>query len=189
MEFQISDSYGGSLRNPRRGRKFRPLSKTEPLHLVFKANRKALKEKSFRAPLSSRLIQTLIRRYAQRFHVRIDQFTIQGDHLHLLVRCSHRFFFQAFFRVLAGQIAQRFHKEGLLHLVTDTPKNLKAKPKLWKFRPFSRVVRGLRAYRIVRDYIQLNEKKSSWCYSLQIAKVGGSFQRGMESGLEKMTIK
>lgn len=28
---------------------------------------------------------------------------------------------------------------------------------LWKHRPFSRVVRGWRAYRIVRDYIQLNE--------------------------------
>jgi hypothetical protein len=30
---------------------------------------------------------------------------------------------------------------------------------LWKYRPFSRVVRGYKAYRIVRDYVQLNEKE------------------------------
>jgi hypothetical protein len=29
--------------------------------------------------------------------------------------------------------------------------------KLWKYRPFTRVIRGFKAYRIVRDYIQLNE--------------------------------
>lgn len=136
------------------------LSKTEPLHLVLKANRRLLKEQSFRSPRSFRIIQILIRRYAQRFHVRIDQMTIQGDHLRLLVRCSHRFFYHAFFRVLAGQIAQRLQQERLLHVVTDTPNTTKAKPKLWMHRPFSRVVRGFRAYGIVRDYIQLNEKEA-----------------------------
>ena len=31
---------------------------------------------------------------------------------------------------------------------------------LWRHRPFSRVVRGWRAYKIVRNYIQLNEKEA-----------------------------
>jgi hypothetical protein len=34
-------------------------------------------------------------------------------------------------------------------------------PKLWKYRPFTRVVRGFKAYKIVRDYIQLNEKEAT----------------------------
>jgi hypothetical protein len=34
-------------------------------------------------------------------------------------------------------------------------------PKLWKYRPFTRVVRGYKAYKIVRDYIQLNEKEAT----------------------------
>jgi hypothetical protein len=40
---------------------------------------------------------------------------------------------------------------------------------LWKYRPFTRVVRGFRAYKIVRDYIQLNEKEATGeiCYSKQ----------------------
>ncbi len=32
-------------------------------------------------------------------------------------------------------------------------------PKLWKYRPFSRVVKGWKSYKIVRNYIQLNEKE------------------------------
>lgn len=158
--FSNIDSHGGTLRQKRKGRKFRPLSKKEPLHLVFKAHRNLLKEKTFRGSHSYRLVQLLVRRYALRFHIRVDQISVQGDHLHLLIRCSHRTFFQAFFRALAGQIAQRFQKEGLLRTVTDTPKNTKLKTNLWMHRPFSRIVRGFRSYCIVRDYIQLNEKEA-----------------------------
>ncbi len=35
-----------------------------------------------------------------------------------------------------------------------------ARNKLWKYRPFTRVVKGYRAYKTVRDYIQLNEKEA-----------------------------
>lgn len=152
-------SYGGTLRQKRLGRRQRPLSRKAPLHLVFKAHRKLLKEKSFRGPRSFQLCQSLIKRYARRFFVRVDQFSIQGDHIHLLVRCSERFFYQAFFRVLAGQIAQRFRKEGLLNItmcneVTDTPKNL------WMHRPFTRVIVGLRGLTIIKNYIQLNEQEA-----------------------------
>lgn len=31
---------------------------------------------------------------------------------------------------------------------------------LWLYRPFTRVIRGWRAYKTVRDYIQLNEKEA-----------------------------
>jgi hypothetical protein len=89
--------------------------------------------------------------------------------------------------VVAGQIVQRFEKEGLLTLppkVTNTPKKLanqkmatsvtdtpaKAKggegsssklvKKLWKYRPFTRVVIGRRDYENVQNYIQLNEKEA-----------------------------
>lgn len=75
--------------------------------------------------------------------------------------------FHYFFRVVSGQIEQRLKKEGLLRGVTDTHKvvkrkavqGIKRKLSLWKHRPFSRVVRRYRAYRIVRNDIQLNEKE------------------------------
>ncbi len=42
---------------------------------------------------------------------------------------------------------------------TATNRKLKRRKSLWRYRPFSRVVKGYRAYVIVRDYIQLNEQE------------------------------
>jgi putative transposase len=95
------------------------------------------------------VIQKLISVYAKRFFIKVEQASIQNDHIHLLLRAGRRSRFQAFFRVLSGQIAQR-----LGWMVTDTQGKTE---KVWKYRPFSRVVRGWRAYKIVRNYIQLNE--------------------------------
>ena len=147
-------SHGGSLRRQRKGRGRRPLSSKEPLHVVFKIRKTKLRRRSLRASQEFALTQHLIARYAAKFFVKIERSSVQKDHIHLLIRTSRRSLFQNFFRVLAGQIAQRFEKEGLLS-VTDTPGGL------WLMRPFSRVVRGYRAYKIVVKYIWLNEMEGT----------------------------
>lgn len=189
-------SYGGTLRQCRAGRGARPLSCREPLHLVLKARKEKIRP-GFRTYKRFALIHFILRKYAAHFFVKIEQVSIQGDHIHLLIRTTRRSNFQNFFRVFAGQIAQRFEKEGLLNVtkhptphpaggqahakVTGTPRvtasagtigsKTTANPTigrqttaspggLWRYRPFSRVVRGWRAYKIVRDYIQLNEKEA-----------------------------
>jgi putative transposase len=152
-------SHGGTLRNQRAGRRFRPLSGKEPVHLVLKANKQCLKS-GLRTYKRFFLIQSLVQKYSYKFFVKVEQISVQGDHIHLLIRASRRSNYQSFFRVLSGQIAQQFQKQSLMMAqaeVTDTPKS---PAKLWKHRPFSRVVRGWRAYRILRDYIQLNEKEA-----------------------------
>ncbi len=149
-------NHGGVLRKKRRGRFFRPLSSKEPLHLVFKAHRAALRETSFRGRQSFKLCHYIIKKYSRKFFVKIEQLSIQGDHLHLLIRCSRRSQFQSFFRVVAGQMAQVFAQAGLLKSVTDTS----CTPKLWRYRPFTRVVRSWKALRIIRDYMQLNEQEA-----------------------------
>ena len=168
-QFQLASSsrsleHGGEHRKKRHGRGRRAISCKESLHVVFKLNRIVLK-------------------YAARFFVKIEQISIQGDHIHCLVRTCRRSFFHHFFRVVSGQIAQQFEKtdklryvvderfKNKLRSVTDTPKNIqrrtsskgnsiKRKLKLWMYRPFSRVVRGYKAYKVVRNYIQLNEKEA-----------------------------
>ncbi len=55
---------------------------------------------------------------------------------------------QSFLRVLAGQFAQT---------LTDTLNRKHEGPKIWKYRPFTRVIKGFRPYQVVRNYIQLNE--------------------------------
>lgn len=152
-------SYGGSLRNRRCGRGARPLSSREPLHLVFKANRWKVRG-GFRHHKRFALILQLLQKYQAKFFIKVDQYSIQGDHMHFLIRTTKRSNYQNFFRVLAGQIAQQLEKEELLTVVTDTPAGEQAKHGLWKQRPFTRIVRGWRGYQIVRDYIQLNEKEA-----------------------------
>lgn len=169
--WKFAHSHGGTLRQKRLGRKYRPLSKKTPIHLVFKARRELLREKSFRGLRSHRLVHRLIKKYAARFYIRIDQCSIQTDHIHLLVRCSERFLYQAFFRVLAGQIAQRFQKEGLLRFVLNRVTG--TQQRLWKYRPFSRIVKSFTALRIVKNYIQLNEQEARGHISYNPRRLAG----------------
>ena len=144
-------SHGGELRKKKKGRGPRPLSSKEPLHVVFKVAQFKLRHKSLRTPRSYKLSLEIIEKYAKHFAVKIEQRSVQKDHIHLLIRTSRRKHYHHFFRVVAGQIAQRFEKAG--QIMTDTPK-------FWKYRPFSRVVKGWKSYIIVRNYIQLNEKEA-----------------------------
>lgn len=170
--WQHRHNHGGQLRQKRAGRKSRPLSTRQPIHLVFKANKEILRG-GFRTRRRFMLIHFILKKYAKHFWIRIDQFSIQFDHIHLIVRAPRRGKYLDFFRVVAGQVAQRFEKEGLLGLsptsvavvVTDTPRSSKEAHtgkkelvvRLWKYRPFSRVVVGYKAYQRVRDYVLLNE--------------------------------
>lgn len=151
-------SYGGELRKKKLGRGQRPLSTKSPIHVVFKTRRIRLRHRSLRSPHCFKLINSVIRRYSRHFTVKVEQLSIQHDHLHMLIRTSRRRNYLDYFRVVAGQIAQCFEKEGLL--MTDTPlTGLSCNRSLWKHRPFSRVVVGAVGYRVIRNYIQLNEKE------------------------------
>ena len=163
-------SYGGELRKKKRGRGPRPLSGKEPLHAVFKVVQYQLRQKSLRAPRSFKLILEIIEKYAKHFAVKIEQRSVQKDHLHLLIRTSRRKLYHHFFRVVAGQIAQRFEKEGLL---TNINQKVTPTPRLWKYRPFSRVVRGWKSYIDARDYIQLNEQEALGVIKYQKKRLRG----------------
>jgi REP element-mobilizing transposase RayT len=178
-------SHGGSLRQKRAGRKARPLSTREPIHLVFKANRECIRG-GFRSSKRFALIHRILRKYAKRFWIKVEQVSIQHDHIHFVIRSPRRAQFGDFFRVFAGQVAQQFEKEGLLSVaaknrenkkVTDTPsrpiKASKALLRLWKHRPFTRVVIGWKAYQLVRDYVQLNEKEVTGQIRYQKARLRG----------------
>lgn len=154
---------GGELRKKRSGRKARWLKPKKPLHLVLRANNECIKT-GFRSYKRYFIILKLMERYSRMFHIKIEQFSIQYNHIHLLIRTTRRSHYQDFFRVFAGQIAQVLEKEGLLNLAVEKTKRRKvtgtpqwAKLRLWKFRPFTRVLAGWKAFKVVREYIQLNE--------------------------------
>ena len=150
-------SHGGILRRSQNGRMTRPLSTKQPLHLVLKINKSKVC-RSLRLPRNHQTVMRLFKKYAAHFIIRIDQISIQNDLIHCLIRAPKRSAYIGFFKVIAGQIAQNFLYNYFhsISAVTDT-RNV---PKLWKFRPFTRVIRGFKAYTIVRNYIQLNEKEA-----------------------------
>ncbi len=152
-------SHGGILRNLRKGRGARPLSGKDPLHLVLKANREYLRG-GLRTYRRYFLIQKIIDRYSRKFFVKIEQVSIQNDHVHFLVRSARRAQLQNFFRVVSGQIAQQFQKQELLNMREVSVIGTRGALKLWKYRPFTRVVRGWKAYNVVRNYVRLNEQEA-----------------------------
>lgn len=178
---QFRYNHGGTLRQKRRGRFSRPLSTRIPIHLVFKADRKAYKQ-GLRSPRGFAITQRILKKYSKHFFVKLEQVAVCQDHIHILVRFSRRSLGQHFLRVVAGQIAQEYQKEGLLkpvtgtpqraergRRVTDTPDGAAREAKvvelpmkaLWKHRPFTRVVvGGWRAVQTVRNYVRLNEKEA-----------------------------
>lgn len=172
--WQFRYNHGGILRKKRRGRKARPLSTKAPIHLVLKTEIKSLR-RGLRSPLGFYLINHIIKKYARRFFVKVEQVSINHDHVHLLVRFSKRSFGQHFLRVVAGQIAQQFQKNGFLAAknVTDTQNTRAKTTKLWKYRPFTRVIQGWKPYLIVRNYIQLNIKEASGAIKFKPLRLKG----------------
>ncbi|MGE0632576.1 MAG: transposase [Pseudobdellovibrionaceae bacterium] len=152
--FNHSLAYGGQFRRKRRGRGARPLSSKEPIHLVLKGTL-ALKKWSFRLPRNHKIISELIFQFSKAYGIRIEQKAIQYDHVHLLVRVPYRTLYKRFIRRLSGQIAMYVTD------ARDSAKSLKKEGlRFFKYRPFSRVVRGWKAYKTARNYVILNEQEA-----------------------------
>lgn len=137
-----SRSHGGSLRNTRAGRKRRSLSAKHSHHIVFKINSESLKNRSFRHPKNFAFVQRLLKMYAGKFFVLIEQVSYQHNHIHIRARTSRRSNFHNFFRVFAGQVSQNLKIAGFI---------------LWKHRPFTRIIKTWAELKILKNYIQLNE--------------------------------
>ena len=133
---------------------------------------------NFRSPRVYKLVHRVIKRYSKRFHVKIEQCSVNFDHIHMNIRIPRRAMSHYFLRVVAGQIAQELQNSQLLREVTDTPKvkaGIVAKRlmKLWLVRPFTRVVHGWRAYITLRNYIQLNEREVNGVIPYQKERLRG----------------
>lgn len=58
-----------------------------------------------------KMLLTLMKKYSRRFNIKIIEYAIQGNHIHLLVRAQYRLDLQNFFRVIAGHSAQKILKD------------------------------------------------------------------------------
>ena len=160
--FKHSLSYGGELRKKRKGRGARPLSSKEPIHLVLKGTL-AQKQWSFRLPRNHQIVHALIYKFSKLYGIRIDQKAVHFDHIHFVLRVPNRTLYKRFIRRLSGAIAVLVTDGGPVGAgrVAGGKKSLKDRGfKFFKHRPFSRVIRGWRAYQQALAYVKLNEQEA-----------------------------
>lgn len=97
-------THGGPTRGRRKTR--RPFDARRPVHLVLKASR-ARGEFSLLRRGHAGLVMRVQQAAARKYGVKILRYANVGNHLHYVVKARSREAFQAFLRVLTGQIAMR----------------------------------------------------------------------------------
>ncbi len=129
-------THGGE---PSRGKRktARPLKTNKPIHVVLRANKSTLKTRE-------RKIRELLKRYGEKFNIRIYRSSINSNHIHLLLVSTRRLNFQHFLRSITGLIAR-----------------LMGKGKLWEYLAFSRVADWGKQYRTLVKHIQMNVLEAS----------------------------
>ncbi|MBL7542359.1 MAG: transposase, partial [Bdellovibrionaceae bacterium] len=125
------------------------------------------------------LIKHILFRSARRFNIRVYQYAVAGNHVHLLVKAKSRLGMQNFFRVFAGHLAQEilrrcpvvkppsrplrvgqrsssFVAGGASTSRGCRPACLKNQRRFWGYLVYSRVLTWGREYRLVKLYIIQN---------------------------------
>ena len=164
MKFDCSDSrqnyerfrselrFGGSLTTKARGRTARPISSKDPMHVVLKST-KAVGKFSFGHKSNVRQVNEIVRRHCKKYGVKLIEFSNNFNHIHLLVRFPSRAIYLRFIRSLTGSLALAISGASKLRGL----KSIFGGKGFWDFRPFTRVVKSWRGYKVARDYVVLNQ--------------------------------
>jgi len=150
FDFNTPVFHGGDLLKGRRKNR-RPIHTKKAMHITLRAEA-ATGAMSFRLKRNREFIENAIREYAKKWGIRIYRFSINSNHLHLLLRANTRIGFQNFMRVLAAQVA------------TFVTKACKGKPfgkRFWDGLFFSRIVEWGKSYLIARGYVIQNELEAA----------------------------
>lgn len=124
--------FGGSLLQGRRKTE-RVLNSRKPIHLVLKT------KNTFSLFKQKNKLQTVLRKQAKNFGIKIYSESIQSGHWHICIKITNRRLYRGFIRSLTGIIARQLGKG------------------LWGLRPYSRIVEWGRDFLNVTDYLLLNQ--------------------------------
>ncbi len=144
-------AFGGSLMKTRKGRKgHRPLATKATMHLVLRST-KAIGDWSFRMPKNAARVSEITSKFALKYGIKILSLANVGNHLHFHLKLSKRQTYKPFIRAVTAAIAMA---------VTGASrwKKLKvsAKDRFWDYRPYTRIIEGLRAFLTLKDYVEIN---------------------------------
>lgn len=147
---QIAKPFGGSCLkgNPK---KRRPFSRKHLMHLILKSS-KAKGRHSFLHRKNQKMVDHLVRQMAKKSGVEIRDYVNVGNHLHILLKSSHRRFLAKFLRSLCGILPRRLFK---------CEKGAPLGFEFWDSRPFTKIIaEGLRPFKIIRQYFNKNRRQA-----------------------------
>lgn len=161
--------HGGSLAVQKR-RARRPLNMRQTHHITMKSYYAVGARSLFR---HKKMLLALMKKNSCRFRIKVIEYAIQGNHIHLLVKAQFRDDLQNFFRVIAGHSAQKILRD---HPIIKAPGDArpqsgsqppgvaskkgqgckKNRRQFWSYLLYSRIVSWGRDFRAVVSYIQKN---------------------------------
>lgn len=131
--------FGGSLLVGKR-KAARPLSVNRPIHLILKSTGSSCFNPG------NRKIESLVRKHANRYGIKLYEISLNWSHIHLLIRLPSREAYLAFIRTMTSLVV------SLLSKIKG--KNLKG---LFDLRPFNRIISWGREFKTVIAYHELND--------------------------------
>jgi putative transposase len=151
-EFRSKLSFGGSLLTKSKNRHARPVSTKESMHLVLKSS-KAKGRYSLRHSANSIKVRAIVENNCAKYGVQLIKFSNNFNHLHLLLKFPSRPLYLKFIRSITAQIAMAVTSSNK----AKSLKSIFGESGFWDFRPFSRIVKGFRGFKVTNNYVRLNQ--------------------------------
>ncbi len=146
--FSNQSFFGGSLTTKRAHRTARPLSTKYPIHVILRSSQ-AQGVKSFWHKGNKEFIKQALKKYSKRWSIEVLSCANVGNHIHLLIKLSHRYSYEKFIKSLTGAISLR---------LTKWNKNRGERgEKFWDFKPYTRLIIGFFAKLRMQDYMDINQ--------------------------------
>lgn len=143
-------SYGGELLKTRKGRsQGRPIDTKATMHLVLRSSQ-AKGAFSFRRKKNELAISNIVAKFSAKFGIEVLSLANVGNHLHFHIRIKRRRAYYGFIRAITSAIRMA---------IVGSPRwgGALIEGKFWDERPFSRVIRGRRAFLTLQGYVFINQ--------------------------------
>jgi len=145
-------AYGSSLLKKRKARlSGRPLATKHTMHLALRST-KAVGDRSFLKKATAHKIQLILKKFATKYGVKLISVANVGNHLHIHLKLFNRHTYAPFIRATTSAIAMA--ATGVSRSKTLVKLGIK---KFWDYRPFTRIVIGLRGWLSMQDYVAINQ--------------------------------
>ncbi len=162
--------FGGALLAGKR-KSVRPLSSKDSIHFVLRSPWAAGRD-SFLAKRNKKAIDSIIKKFAKKFGIKIYEQALNTNHIHLLLMITNRYLYRGFIKAVAGMIASHVMGQQSFKLFTKSRRQSKTgygcigsgesdktqeddeSQGFWQFRPFSRLVYRGRDFKMCTGYLK-----------------------------------